>query len=241
MGKFLKGLFVGIGVGLFIAPQPGKETRRMIMECTTAFRKSMLPEADEHFAISTRSPQITKSPVELDQPVATFSTEPWEQVTPSVPPDQPIAMSLSEPMEQVTTSGAPIKPIIVPASEPLEQVTTSVPPAEPVTMSSSEQGTISASPADSESMSSTRNANTTEATRNIADTMQTSGSTTNPHSVPEVNPDQQPLTETPKTDTEDTAKQPTISSPSNRPGQTAKRKTSARTTNPNRPRGQSKS
>jgi hypothetical protein len=221
MGNFLKGLFVGIGVGLFIAPQTGEETRRMIAERVAALRKGMLPEAGEHFAISARSPQVTTSPVEPDQPIAVFSGEPLEQVTPSVPPDQPIAMSLSEPLEQVTTSGAPTGPIVAPLSEPLEQVTTSGAPAEPITTPSSElheQDTISASPADSESMFSHPNANTAEITRDSADTVQTSGSTTNPHFVPEANSDQP-----------------------NRPSQTAKRKASARTSHTNRSRGHSKS
>jgi hypothetical protein len=285
MGKFLKGLFVGVGVGLFIAPQTGKETRRMIVERATALRRSMLPEADEHFAIDARSSQITTYPVESDQAVAVFSSEPPEQVTPSVPPDQPIAASLSEPREQVTTI-APTEPIVAPlrepleeitagvppaepittsSSEPLEQVTTSiaptesavaplresleevtagVPPAEPITMSSSElheQGTISATPADSKSMFSHPNANTSESTHNIADTTQTSGATTNPHFVAEANPDQQPPTETPKTDAEKTDKLPTLSSPPNRPGQTAKRKASARTSSTSKSRGHSRS
>ncbi len=284
MGKFLKGLFVGVGVGLFIAPQTGKETRRMIMERATALRRSMLPEADEHFEIDARSLQITTSPVEPDQAVTAFSSEPRVQVTPSVPPDQPIATSLSEPREQVTTI-APTEPIVAPLSEPLEKVTAGVPPAEPITTSSSEpreqvttsiaptepavaplpesleevtsgvppaepitmasselheQGTISATPADSESIFSHPNANTAEATRNVADTMQTSESTANPHFVAEANPDQQPPTETPKTDAEKTDKLPTLSSPPNRPGQTAKRKASTRTSSTSKSRGHSK-
>jgi hypothetical protein len=101
MGKFLNGLFVGIGIGLFIAPQTGEETRRLIMERVAALRKSRLSEDDQHFPIRAYPSPITTFSVQPAQPIAVYTSEPEEQVA---TPDQPIATSSSEPEEQDTTS-----------------------------------------------------------------------------------------------------------------------------------------
>jgi gas vesicle protein len=89
MGKFLNGLFVGIGIGLLIAPQTGEETRRLIMERVASLRKSVSSEDDQPISIDSHPPQITSfpaQPVQPAQPLATSSTQPQRQESTSTPP-----------------------------------------------------------------------------------------------------------------------------------------------------------
>lgn len=107
MGKFLNGLFVGIGVGLLIAPQRGEETRRLIIERVTALRKSLSSEDDQHFLINARPPEDTTFPLQPDQPITLSSSESQELVTPSILSAQPITAASSESQGQETSSVEP--------------------------------------------------------------------------------------------------------------------------------------
>ena len=158
MGKFLNGLCIGIGIGLFIAPQPGQETRRMIMERAAALRKSMVSEDDQNVSIKT-----------YPSPMTTFP----------LPPVPPVTVPASEPQEQATSSTLPAQTDIVSAIEPQKQIITDV-------------------------------------------------STTD-------------IPSTTRTDTENTEKLPTLSSPTNMPIRSAKRKASTRTSSTSKARGHSRS
>ena len=94
MGQFLNGLFIGFGVGLFIAPQTGEETRRMIMERVVALRKSMVSENEQHFSIEAHPSQV---PPLAAQPATDFSSEPQVQGITSESAAQPATEFFSEP------------------------------------------------------------------------------------------------------------------------------------------------
>jgi hypothetical protein len=170
MGKFLNGLCVGIGIGLFIAPQTGQETRRLLMESVAALRKSISSEDDQHFPINVYPSQIT-----------TFS----------VPPAQPATVSTSESQAQGTTSVPPTQTSVSPTSGPEKQVTTSAQPIVPPTNEPEEQGSPSVSSAD--------------------------------------------------THTENTDKLPNLSSSTNTPNQSTRRKASTRISNTSKTRGHNRS
>jgi hypothetical protein len=101
MGKFLNGVFVGIGIGLFIAPQTGQETRRMLMERVAAWRKSTLSEGDQHVSIKAYPSQMTTFPVPPVPPVTASTSEPQEQVATNTLPAQTDTVSVREPQEQI--------------------------------------------------------------------------------------------------------------------------------------------
>ncbi len=200
MGKFLNGLFVGIGIGLFTAPQTGQETRRMIMERIAALRKSTLFEDDQRVSIKAYPSQMTAFPV---------------------PPAPPVTASTSEPQEQITIGTLPAQTDTVSASEPQGQVTTDV--------------------STTDTSSTTSNQSAASDHRHSEDTAQTSDSTTNSRLVLGADPDQRTSTETAGTDTENTEKLPTLSSPTNMPIRSAKRKASTRASSTSKARGHSRS
>src|SRR5262249_40305940 len=92
------------GIGLFIAPQTGEETRRMIVERVAALRKDLLPEDRQHFSIDARPAQIPSSPTEPAQSATELFSEPQQQETPHIPPTQPPTEFLSEPQQQETVN-----------------------------------------------------------------------------------------------------------------------------------------
>ena len=104
MGKFLNGLFIGFGIGLFIAPQTGEETRHLIMERVVAWRKSMLSEDEPPISIEAHPPQISPFSAEPAQPVTEFFGEPEEQGTPDVSLAPPTVTFVSKPEEQGSVS-----------------------------------------------------------------------------------------------------------------------------------------
>ena len=176
MSKFLNGLFVGIGIGLFIAPQKGEETRRLIMERVTSLRKSMSTEDEQPISIDTRPPQITSLPAQPAQPLAAVSAQP----------------------QRVETT--------------------------------------STNPADTSATASSQSTNSST-NRNVTNTAQNSGMTTNARFVQSADPDLQTSTE----ESENTAKLPSLSNPSkpnssNTSGQNANRKASTGAPNTNKSR-----
>lgn len=222
MGKFLNGVFVGIGIGLFIAPQTGEETRRLIMERVAALRQSIL-EDKTHLSINTQPSQVPPFLAQPAQPAAESFGEPQVQETPSAPATQPVTESFGEPEEQATPRVPPVQPAGELFSEPQVYETPSVPVTQPETEFFNEpqvQG-ITMPPDETLSTSTDQDANVPANTSNIAHTAQAPGSTTNP--------EEQTPTEAPHTDTATTDKLPPLSSSSNIPGRTARRKPSSRT------------
>ena len=219
MGQFLNGLFIGFGVGLFIAPQTGEETRRMIMERVVALRKSMVSENEQHFSIEAHPSQV---PPLAAQPATDFSSEPQVQGITSESAAQPATEFFSEPGEQKVGSERPAQASETFSSEP--QV----------------QGIPSESAADSTSTSINENIDVAGTTSSVADMAQTTSSMDTGF-APDAHPEQQTPTETLRPDTAITDKLPPLSSPSNVPSRTTRRKTSTRTPNTSRNRGHSRS
>jgi len=243
MGKFLNGVFVGVGIGLFIAPRTGEETRRMIREHVVALRKNILSEDQQHFSIDAHPQQMPPLTAEPAQPATEFFSETREQETPGPPVAQLATEFSSEPQEQETVKVPSAQPTREFFCVPQVYETPSVPPAQAATEFLSEpqeQSITSTPPADITSTLSNQNADMTGNPGNSAD----ASKATNQNSmgfVSEEKPDKQNPTETPETDTVITEKLPPLSSPSSVPGRTVRRKTSTRTPNTGKSRGHSRS
>ena len=123
MGKFLTGLCIGIGLGLFIAPRAGRETRRLLVERLAALRGEKGPEPEQPIALETSSwsSRITPFPQRISPTpttIVTESIEPQPQI-PSAP-----AGETYQPIETAT----PAEPNMPAAAIPPATVRT---PAEP--------------------------------------------------------------------------------------------------------------
>ena len=211
MSKFLNGLFVGIGIGLFIAPQTGEETRRLIMQRIAALRKSMPTEDDQHISIDTRPSQITSFPVRPSQPLAAVSIEPQGPKTTSTNPADTSTTTSTQSTNPADTS-----------------TTTSAQSTNPADINT----TTSTNPADTSTTTSAQSTNNGASNRNATNSVQTSGLTTSyPTPITDFN------LETSTEESENTAKLPKLSNPakqtsSSTSGQSANRKAS----NTNKPR-----
>jgi hypothetical protein len=261
MGKFLNGVFVGVGIGLFIAPQTGEETRRMIMERAVALHKKLLSEDQQHVSIDARSLQMPSFPAEPAQPATEFVSEAQVQETPSVAVTQPETAISSEPEEQETPSIPPTQPLM---SGPQMQGAANVPLAQPATeffcvpqlyeppaVSEAQAATEFTSESQVHNIAShtsdgitprfsNQNANMTGNPGSSAGTSETMSPADTGFVSDEKIKEQNPA-ETPRTDTAITDKLSPLSTPSSMPGRTVRRKTSTRTPSTGKSKGHSRS